>query len=61
MEERIREVEFGILDGLTGEGIRATFPQEAERRKREGKYWYRPQEVGAARMSRSECRVFLEP
>lgn len=42
MEERIREIEFGILDGLTGEGIQATFPQEAERRKREGKYWYRP-------------------
>jgi len=42
MEERIREVEFGILDGLTGEGIKARFPQEYERRKREGKYWYRP-------------------
>jgi broad specificity phosphatase PhoE len=42
MEERIREIEFGILDGLTSEGIQATFPQEAERRKREGKYWYRP-------------------
>jgi len=42
MEERIREIEFGILDGLTGEGIQEEFPQEAERRKREGKYWYRP-------------------
>ena len=42
MEERIREIEFGILDGLTGEGIQARFPQEDERRKREGKYWYRP-------------------
>jgi broad specificity phosphatase PhoE len=42
MEERIREIEFGILDGLTGDGIQAGFPQEYERRKREGKYWYRP-------------------
>ena len=42
MEERIREIEFGILDGLTGEGIQARFPQEYDRRKREGKYWYRP-------------------
>jgi broad specificity phosphatase PhoE len=42
MEERIREIEFGILDGLTSEGIQARFPEEYERRKREGKYWYRP-------------------
>jgi 2,3-bisphosphoglycerate-dependent phosphoglycerate mutase len=42
IEERIREIEFGILDGLTTEGIQAIFPQESERRKREGKYWYRP-------------------
>ena len=42
MEERIREIEFGILDGLTGKGIRARFPPEYKRRKREGKYWYRP-------------------
>jgi broad specificity phosphatase PhoE len=41
-EERIRETEFGILDGLTSEGIQARFPEEYERRKREGKYWYRP-------------------
>lgn len=41
IEERIREIEFGILDGLTPEGIRAKYPEEVERRKREGKYWYR--------------------
>ena len=61
LEERIREIEFGILDGLTGEGIKVRFPQEYERRKREGKYWYRHQEVRAARMSRCEYRVSLEP
>jgi broad specificity phosphatase PhoE len=41
-EERIREIEFGILDGLTPDGTEVKFPEEAERRDREGKYWYRP-------------------
>jgi broad specificity phosphatase PhoE len=41
-EERIREIEFGILDGLTPEGTKAKFPEESKRRDREGKYWYRP-------------------
>jgi len=41
-EERIREIEFGILDGLTNDGIKAKYPEEFARRKREGKYWYRP-------------------
>ena len=41
-EERIREIEFGILDGLMPEGIKAKFPEENARREREGKYWYRP-------------------
>ena len=41
-EERIREIEFGILDGLTTDGIKAKYPEESVRRKREGKYWYRP-------------------
>jgi len=42
LEERIREIEFGILDGLTREGIVEVYPSESLRRKREGKYWYRP-------------------
>ncbi len=41
-EERIREKEFGILDGLTKPGIAKTFPEEVRRRDREGKYYYRP-------------------
>jgi broad specificity phosphatase PhoE len=41
-DERLREIEFGILDGLTPEGIDAEYPKEAARRKREGKYYYRP-------------------
>ncbi|HTS70534.1 MAG TPA: histidine phosphatase family protein [Terriglobia bacterium] len=42
VEERIREKEFGILDGLTGRGIRSKYPDEWRRREREGKYYYRP-------------------
>ena len=42
MEERVREIEFGILDGLTHQGIKERYPDEWARREREGKYWYRP-------------------
>lgn len=40
-DERIREIEFGLLDGLSREGIAAKYPEELRRREREGKYWYR--------------------
>jgi len=42
LEERIREKEFGILDGMTGHGVRSEYPDEWRRREREGKYYYRP-------------------
>jgi 2,3-bisphosphoglycerate-dependent phosphoglycerate mutase len=42
LEERIREIEFGVLDGLTPKGIKKKYPEEDARREREGKYWYRP-------------------
>jgi broad specificity phosphatase PhoE len=42
IEERIREIEFGLMDGLTREGVRLKYPDEAIRRERDGKYWYRP-------------------
>jgi broad specificity phosphatase PhoE len=42
IEERVREIEFGILDGLTAKGIRDKYPEEWARKQREGKYWYRP-------------------
>jgi broad specificity phosphatase PhoE len=42
IEERVREKEFGILDGLTRQGIRTKYPEEWRRREREGKYYYRP-------------------
>lgn len=42
VEERIREIEFGLMDGLSREGVRLKYPDEAIRRERDGKYWYRP-------------------
>jgi broad specificity phosphatase PhoE len=41
-EERVREIEYGAIDGLTPEGLKKAYPLEYERREREGKYWYRP-------------------
>jgi probable phosphoglycerate mutase len=42
LDERLRERELGIFDGLTGRGIRQRYPEEAERRARQGKFYYRP-------------------
>jgi broad specificity phosphatase PhoE len=42
IEERVREKEFGILDGLTRHGIRAVHPEETKRKEHVGKYYYRP-------------------
>jgi broad specificity phosphatase PhoE len=41
IDERIREIEFGLLDGLSKEGIAAKYPEEVKRREKEGKYYYR--------------------
>ncbi|MET0240758.1 MAG: histidine phosphatase family protein [Sphingobium sp.] len=41
-DERLREKEFGILDGLTGTGIRNMFPEQAEFRQLLGKFYHRP-------------------
>ncbi len=42
VDERLREREFGALDGLTRRGIADEFPQEAERRRVLGKFYHRP-------------------
>jgi 2,3-bisphosphoglycerate-dependent phosphoglycerate mutase len=42
LEDRIREKEFGILDGLTKAGINKKYPEESRRKERDGKYYYRP-------------------
>jgi broad specificity phosphatase PhoE len=41
-DERLREKEFGILDGLTSAGIAQTFPDQAEFRRLLGKFYHRP-------------------
>ena len=42
VDERLREREFGVLDGLTRRGITAQFPEESERRAAIGKFYHRP-------------------
>ncbi|MGY1742577.1 MULTISPECIES: histidine phosphatase family protein [unclassified Blastococcus] len=41
-DERLRERDFGAFDGMTGTGIRAEYPEEAQRRDLLGKFYYRP-------------------
>jgi broad specificity phosphatase PhoE len=42
VDERLREKEFGILDGLTTSGVAAQEPQQAEFRRLLGKFYHRP-------------------
>ena len=42
IDERLREKEFGILDGLTTAGVRALQPDQAEFRRLLGKFYHRP-------------------
>lgn len=42
VDERLRERDLGTLDGLTGRGIRARYPEEAARRDKLGKFYYQP-------------------
>jgi broad specificity phosphatase PhoE len=42
VDERLREREFGVLDGLTRRGIEVQWPQEAARRTAIGKFYHRP-------------------
>ena len=42
VDERLRDRDMGITDKLTGAGIRAAYPEEAERREWIGKFYYRP-------------------
>ncbi|NKJ02037.1 histidine phosphatase family protein [Novosphingobium sp. SG707] len=41
-DERLREKEFGILDGLTSTGIRELQPDQAAFRRNLGKFYHRP-------------------
>ncbi len=42
VDERLREKEFGVLDGLTSHGIHQTLPEQAEFRRLLGKFYHRP-------------------
>ena len=42
VDERLREKEFGILDGLTTAGIHSVFPDQAGFRRILGKFYHRP-------------------
>ncbi len=42
VDERLRDRELGVLDLLTGRGVQARLPDEAARRSRLGKFYYRP-------------------
>jgi broad specificity phosphatase PhoE len=41
-DERLRERDLGIFNGLTGRGIRSEYADEAERRRKVGKFYYQP-------------------
>lgn len=41
-DERLRERDLGLFDGMTGRGITEEYPEEAERRAAMGKFYYRP-------------------
>jgi len=42
VDERVRERDLGLFDGMTSAGIKAEFAQEAQRRSRIGKFYYVP-------------------
>jgi broad specificity phosphatase PhoE len=42
VDERLREKEFGIVDGLTSAGIAEMFPDQVEFRRILGKFYHRP-------------------
>lgn len=41
LDERLREREFGVFDGLTTRGIKEKFPEEAAHRAKMGKFYHR--------------------
>jgi len=42
IDERLREREFGVLDGLIGAGVAELHPDQAKARRALGKFYYRP-------------------
>jgi broad specificity phosphatase PhoE len=42
VDDRLRDRELGVLDRLTFAGVEARYPEEAERRRWQGKFYHRP-------------------
>ncbi len=42
VDERLRDRELGVLDRLTFAGVEDRYPEEAERRRWQGKFYHRP-------------------
>ena len=42
LDERLRDRELGVLDRLTFAGVEARYPEEAARRRWQGKFYHRP-------------------
>ncbi len=42
VDERLRDRELGIIDGLTAHGVEVRLPAEAARRRWQGRFYYRP-------------------
>jgi broad specificity phosphatase PhoE len=42
VDERLRDRELGVLDRLTFAGVEARYPEEAARRRWQGKFYHRP-------------------
>src|SRR3546814_12055872 len=58
-DERLREKEFGILDGLTFTGIDNIFPDQARFRQLLGKFYHRPpggESWCDVKIGRASCR-----
>src|SRR5271157_4593031 len=60
VDERLREIDFGSMDGITREQFRELYPHEAARRARDGKYWYRPPGGENRPDVRDRVRLFLD-
>jgi len=53
VDERLREIDFGAMDGIDRKEFRRLYPHEADRRERDGKYYYRP----PGGENRPDCRM----
>src|SRR3546814_2542485 len=63
-DERLREKEFGILDGLTNTGIRNLQPEQAALRQLLGKFYHRSPSSEERRVGKecvSTCRSWWSP